>query len=118
MLHTTALPFTITCDAADTTPNGGVVPPPGMLARLKVLHDLPGSRRRTQGWCDGQMILAITLVNIIGTGRVADVDRLAADSALVRLVHRSGTVLPGLAKRTLAQRFRWGRSGPFPTHDL
>ncbi len=52
-------------------------PPPGMPARLRVLRDLPRARakaqdrtrrrtrHRTQGWHDGRMILAITLMTII-----------------------------------------------------
>ena len=84
-------------------------PPPGMLARLRVLRDLPRPRaktgprakgqtkrptRRTQGWHDGQMILAITLMTIIapphhdGHGPGPDAGRLDAGTALAKLVRR------------------------------
>ncbi len=57
-----------------------------MLARLRILRDLPRPRagrqtgHRRQGWHDGQMILAITLMTIIappchhGQGPGADAD--------------------------------------------
>ncbi len=46
--------------------------------------------RRTQGGCDGPRVLAITRMTIIGHDRVADGDRLDADTALATPVRRSG----------------------------
>ena len=39
-----------------------------------------------QGWRDGQMMLTVLLLNVIGHERVSDVDALEADRSLCRLV--------------------------------
>jgi len=93
--------LTITCDGAAITPNGGLTPFLGLLAKWTILHDLLEPKgctrgrvqRRTRGCHDGSRVLAIPLRTIIGYDRVADGERLEADSALTRRVRQSAPAL-------------------------
>ena len=80
----------------------------GLLRRLP---ELPSSPR--QGWSDGQMILAVLLLNLCGHDRVSDIDRLESDAGLTRLVRRCEPALFGRSPRE--RRFRKGRSRCFPS---
>ena len=47
----------------------------GTITLLKIIHDkylrhLPGEDERSQGWLDGQMVLAVMLLNVYGLDQV------------------------------------------------
>jgi len=120
--------LTITCDGAAITPNGGLAAFLGLLAKWTVLHDLPEPKgctrgrvqRRTRGCHDGSRVLEISLRTIIGCDRVADGERLEADSALTRRVRRfapaSGSVPKSRSERGPSCSASGG-AGSFPNHD-
>lgn len=56
-----------------------------ILVDGKILHRLPGERLRSRGWLDGQMILSIMLLNLLGFDHVSDIDRLEDDRVLCRM---------------------------------
>lgn len=66
--------------------HGGLVLWLELLRRTHVLHDLPVRVAGAQGWTDGQMILTLLLLNIVGDTRVSDMATLEADLSLCRLV--------------------------------
>ena len=72
----------------DTTPFGGLLAYLKILSDKKILYQLPGDRLRSQGWLDGQMILAIMLMNILGFDRVSDIDKLENDKILGKIVRK------------------------------
>ena len=78
----------------DTTPFAGVLPFMNILADRKILG-LPGDRSRSQGWLDGQMVLFIMLLNLLGFDRVSDIDELEdeIDETICPFLAQSGTLL-------------------------
>jgi len=86
-----------------------------LLRRTGVLHDLPVSVAGRQGWADGQMILAVALLNVVGYERVSDVDALEEDASLCRLVRDYEEEMLGLSAEGRARRFRGGRRRTFPS---
>ena len=103
------------CPGQDTTPNAGSLPFLKILSDHGILHRLPGERLRSQGWLDGQMVLAIMLLNILGFDRVSDIDQLEDDRVLCRMVSEIEPRLFGHRKRTLDRRHRGGRERTFPS---
>ena len=95
--------------------DGGLVLWLELLRRGRVLRDLPLQVAGTQGWSDGQMMLAVLLLNVVGYARVSDVDALENDRNLGRLVRAYEPELLGMPAATLAQRFRGGRGRTFPS---
>jgi hypothetical protein len=70
----------------------------------------------TQGWCDEQIITAITLLNLAGGDVVEDIDNLERDGGLREVVELMET--HRLSQAHLAERkkrFRKGGSRVFPT---
>ena len=95
---------------------GGLVVLLELLAAKRVLAALPEAEGSpSQGWSDGQMMLAVLLLNVAGFDRVSDIDRLEADAGLCALVGRFEAKLFGLSRRALARRFRGGRERCFPS---
>ena len=99
----------------DTTPFSGVLPFLKILVDGKILHRLPGERLRSQGWLDGQMILSIMLLNLLGFDHVSDIDRLEDDRVLCRILGKIEPHLFGRRGRTLDGRHRGGRKRTFPS---
>ena len=98
-----------------TSAHGGLVLWLELLRRTGVLHDLPVSVAGAQGWTDGQMLLAVALLNVVGYERVSDVDALEEDASLCRLVRDDEEEMLGLPADVLARRFRGGRGRTFPS---
>ena len=103
-------------DGTPATAHGGLVVLFELLAAKRILADLPRAHGSpAQGWCDGQMMLTVMVLNIVGLDRVSDIDRLEADAGLCALVRRFEPTLLGMSKRTLAARFRAERERCFPS---
>ncbi len=99
-----------------STALGGVVVLLELLASRRVLAALPeAGGGRSQGWSDGQMMLAVLLLNVAGFDRVSDIDRLEADRGLCALVRRFEPRLFGVSRGSIARRFRGGRERCFPS---
>ena len=95
------------------TSRGGLVLYLETLLRTRVLAGLPEDR--SQGWHDGQMMLALILLNATGLDCVSDIDRLEEDRGLIRLVRSYEHRLLGMSKRAIEARFRAGRDRCFPS---
>lgn len=95
--------------------HGGLVLWLELLRRTHVLHDLPVRVAGAQGWTDGQMLLTLLLLNIVGDSRVSDVAALESDLSLCRLVRDYEEAILGLPAPELARRFRGGRDRTFPS---
>lgn len=87
----------------------------GVAAPQRGVRTLPVQVAGAQGWSDGQMMLAVLLLNVIGHERVSDVDALEADRSLCRLVRDYEPELLGVMSALLAARFRGGRGRTFPS---
>ena len=98
-----------------TSAHGGAVLWLESLRHTGVLHDLPMSVAGRQGWTDGQMMLTVTLLNVVGYERVSDVEALEEDASLCRLVREYEEAMLGLPAEGLARRFRGGRRRTFPS---
>ena len=98
-----------------TSAHGGAVLWLELLRRTGVLRDLPVPVAGRQGWTDGQMMLAVALLNVVGYERVSDVGALEEDASLCRLVRNYEEELLGLPSDVLARRFRGGRARTFPS---
>ena len=94
---------------------GGVVLWLELLRRSGVFRNLAVRVAGAQGWSDGQMMLTMLLLNVIGHERVSDVDALEADRSLCRLVRDYEPDLLGAPPAALAARFRGGRGRTFPS---
>lgn len=99
--------------SASVTSRGGLVLYLELLLKTRLLAKLPAGR--SQGWHDGQMILALVLLNVAGLDSVSDIERLEEDRGLVRLVRSYEGRLLGVSKRALGARFRGGRERCFPS---
>ena len=87
-----------------------------LLASTRVLHDLPERvAGESQGWTDGQMMLAVILLNLLGHDRVSDVDALEADASLRALVSECEPSVLGRSRKEVRARFRGGRGRVFPS---
>ena len=84
-----------------------------LVLKTRVLADFPAGR--SQGWHDGQMMLALVLLNVAGLDSVSDIDRLEEDCGLARLVRSYEGRILVVSKRMLAARFRGGRERCFPS---
>ena len=71
----------------DITPFGDVLPYLKISIDQKIFYQLPGDRR-SQGWLDSQMVLAIFLLNLLGWDRVSDIDKLEDDKVLGKIVRK------------------------------
>ena len=99
-----------------STARGGLVLVLELLARKGFLVDLPRSGAGpSQGWSDGQMMLAVLFLNIAGLDRVSDIEVLEADRGLCALVRRFEPRLFGVSRGSIARRFRGGRERCFPS---
>ena len=89
------------------------------LRRGKVLRQLSFSVAGQQGWTDGQMIMTVMLLNILGYDRVADVEDLERDPELCRLFRRQEPSVLGISQKRLKKRFRkeGGRQRAFPSES-
>ncbi len=97
------------------TAHGGLVVLFEVLAAQRILAGLPRAGGPAQGWSDGQMILAVLVLNLVGLDRVSDIDKLEADAGLCAMVRRFEPALLGLSRRVIARRFRGGRERCFPS---
>ncbi|MDE0342654.1 MAG: hypothetical protein OXK82_05695 [Deltaproteobacteria bacterium] len=98
---------------ASVTSRAGLVLYLELVLKPRLLADLPAGR--AQGWHDGQMMLALVLLNVAGLDSVSDIDRLEEDRGLARLVRSYEGRILGVSKRTLEARFRGGRERCFPS---
>jgi hypothetical protein len=99
----------------EITSFGGILPYLKIIIDKKFLYQLPGDKTRFQGWLDGQMILAIMFMNILGFDRVSDIDRLEKDKVLGKIVRKLEPYLFGRRSATLLARLRRGRRRTFPS---
>ena len=103
-------------DGTPSTARGGLVVLLELLAAKCFLADLPqADGSPAQGWSDGQMILAVLVLNIAGLDRVSDIDILEADAGLCAMVRRFEPALLGMSRRAVGARFRGGRERCFPS---
>ena len=101
---------------APVTASAGVVLVLQMLSAKRALPRPEGVELFTgQGWLEGQHVLAVVLLNVLGLDRVEDVERLEADAGLCRLVRRYEKDLFGVGPRWFERRFRGGRKRTFPS---
>lgn len=98
-----------------TSAHGGALLWLEALRLTGAFHRLPVQVCGAQGWTDGQMMLAVTLLNIVGYEHVSDVDALEEDASLCHLVRDYEPELLGLPAAALARRFRGGRGRTFPS---
>ncbi len=73
------------------------------------------SQTKKKGLFDGQMVLSIMLLNLLGFDRVADIDELEDDRVLCRMVRKVEPHLFGCRTGTLGKRHREGRKRTFPS---
>ena len=93
-------------DGTPTTVRGGLVVLFELLAAKRFLADLPqAGGNPAQGWSDGQMILAVLVLNIAGLDRVSNIDLQEADAGLC-----------GMVRRTSSRRCSGCRSAPSQAH--
>ena len=83
-----------------------------LLSDSKTLHDLPAE---AYGWTDGQMMLAMLLLGILGKDSISDLAALDADRDLCRLIREMEPEILGMSEAGLASRFRGKRRRIFPT---
>ncbi len=100
---------------SQTSACGGAVLWLELLRRSGAFRDLAVRVAGAQGWSDGQMMLTVLLLNVVGYERVSDVDALEADRSLCRLVRDYEPELLGMPPAALAARFRGGRGRTFPS---
>ena len=80
-----------------------------------VFRNLPAGAAGPQGWTDGQMLLSLCLLNILGWECADDLDRMEADEGLCRLVSRHEARILDVSRRSLRRRQRKGRQRTFPS---
>ena len=97
------------------TPYGGVDLLLRSATRSGSLRVLSAGIRREQVWTDGQMLLSLCLLNILGDDCVEDVDRLDADEGLCRQVGRHEARILRMSRRKLKRRHWKGRQRTFPS---
>ena len=100
---------------AGMTPNAGVELWLRAAKQSGALRDLPAGVAGRQGWTDGQMLLSLCLLNILGWECADDLDRMEADEGLCRLVSRHEARILGVSRRSLRRRHRKGRRRTFPS---
>ena len=86
-----------------------------LLRRNGALRDLPAQVAGSQGWTDGQMLLAMLLLNVVEYERISDVDALEEDGSLCRRVRDYEPEILGRPAVVLSVRFRGGRGRNFPS---
>ena len=86
------------------TPYGGVELLLRSAQRSGSLRVLSAGIRREQVRTDGQMLLSLCLLNILGDDCVEDVDRLDADEGLCRQVGRHEARILRMSRRKLKRR--------------
>ena len=88
-----------------------------MLAQIGIFRDdaIDTGTDKQQGWLDGQMLLTVVLMNILGLNRVSDAERLEEDSGLRKIVRRCEQALFGRRQKSIEARFRGGRERVFPS---
>ncbi len=97
------------------TPHGGVELWLPTASRSGVFRNLPAGIARGQGWTEGQLLLSLCLLNILGYECAEDLDRMEADEGLCGLVRRHERRILGLSRRQLDGRHRKGRTRTFPS---
>ena len=100
---------------AGMTPNGGVELWLRAAEQSGAFRDLPAGVSGRQGWTDGQMMLSLCLLNVLGWECADDLDRMEADEGLCRLVSRHEARILGVSRRSLRGRHRKGRQRTFPS---
>ena len=100
---------------ADMTPNGGVELWLRAAEQSGAFRDLPAGVSGLQGWTDGQMILSLSLLNVLGRECADDLDRMEADEGLCRLVSHHEARILGVSRRSLRRWHRKGRQRTFPS---
>ena len=91
---------------AGMTPNAGVELWLRAAEQRGVFRDLPAGVAGFQGGTDGQMLLSLCLLNILGWECADDLDRMKADEGLCRLVSRHEARILGISRRSLRRRQR------------
>lgn len=75
-------------------------------------------RSDSQGWTDGEMVMALVLLNLAGGNHVEDLDRLEGDDGLCRfMLEIRGYRLKRKDRRELKRRWRKGRERAFPSRS-
>ena len=97
------------------TPHGGVELWLRSASQSGVFRDLPDGIARGQGWTEGQLLLSLCLLNILGYECAEDLDRMEADEGLCVPVRRHERRIPGHSRRQLENRHRKGRRRTFPS---
>ena len=96
--------------------DGGIIIWLELLCRTGILRELPRRMAgESQGWTDGQMMLAVMLLNTLGHDRVSDVDALEADGGLCELARLHEPDLLDISAEELEERFRSGCGRTFPS---
>jgi len=111
---------TVCCRRLETVAaQGGIIFWLEALVHSRALRDVPCAVAGAQGWTDGQMILSVLLLNLLGYERVADVELLEQEVGLRRVYRQYEPKLLGLSPAQLARRFRQagGRRRCFPSES-
>ena len=85
------------------------------LWRSGALRALPRGVSGGQGWTDGQMLLSIVLLNVLGFDCAEDLERMEADPGLCGMVRRYEPRILGVGRKWLARRQRGGRRRTLPS---
>ncbi len=109
------VPTEVHASVDGATPYGGLELRLRCLARSGTLRDLPSGVSGRQGWTDGQTMLTLCVLNLVGFESVSDVAKLEADPGLCALVRVHEARIFGRSRRKLARRHRKGRKRTFPS---
>ena len=116
MVSNSSPPVKIDCSdsEADMTPYDGVELWLRSAMPSGAFRDLPAGIRHEQGWMDGQMLLSLWLLYILGYDCAEGVDRLEADEGPCGPVGRDEARILGVLRRNLKRRRRKERTFPSP----
>lgn len=115
------LPFQLARERPETrsTARAGALPLIELCVALGVMRSADqhvGLRRSGQGYTDGQFVLGLVLLNVLGGESMSDLDVLDADAGLCDMVRAAESVgRRGKSRKALAKRFRGGRQRTFPS---
>ena len=86
---------------AGMTANGGVELRHLAAMQSGAFGDLPAGVAGRHGWTDGQIMLPLCQLDILGWKCADDLDRMKADEALCLLLSRHEARMPGVSRRSL-----------------
>lgn len=117
----TILPFQLAAERSETrtTARAGVLPLVELCVATGLMREADrhvGLRRAGQGYTDGQFVLSLVLLNVLGGESMSDLDVLEADAGLCDIVREAERVgRREESRRAFDARFRGGRHRTLPS---